>query len=396
MTEIEVRIPDIGDFHDVPVLEVLVRPGDVVSAEDPLVALESEKATMEIPSPHAGVVRAIAVRAGDKVSEGSAILTLEAIPPAGALAEPAAVPASAPHSNGASVRAELIELRVPDLGDFADVPVIDVLVAAGDRVELESPLVTLESEKASIDVPSTGAGTIRDVSVKVGDRVSMGTLVATLETAAGAPSPAASTPATPPEPTAPPTPGSAPTPSVSTTATASEMLPAASNGVVHASPSVRRFARELGVNLHTVSGTGPHARITRDDVHGFVKRALAAPAATAPAAAPGTGLGFDLPPWPAVDFARYGEIETIPLARIRKRSGANLHRNWLSIPHVTNNDEADITELEALRKALNAENPRAQSDDARVHHEGGRGGARRASRRQQFPRRRCPRPQKVL
>ena len=239
-----------------------------------------------------------------------------------------------------------VQVLVPNIGDFRDVPVIDVLVKPGDTVAVEDPLIALESEKATMEIPSPSAGVVQSVAVRAGDKVSEGSAILVLagDAAPAAPAPP---PAAPQQAPAPPAAAAAPPPPPSETA-------ASPNGVVHASPSIRRFARELGVDLHAVTGTGPHARVTREDVQGFVKRALAAPAAR------GGALPFDLPPWPAVDFAKYGEIETVPLSRIRKLSGPNLHRNWLSIPHVTNHDEADVTDLEAFRKTLNAESPAAK------------------------------------
>ncbi|GAC1311480.1 MAG: dihydrolipoyllysine-residue acetyltransferase [Vulcanimicrobiaceae bacterium] len=400
---LEIRVPNIGDFRDVPIVDVLVRAGDTVALEDPLVALESEKATMEVPSPHAGVVRSVIVKVGDTVSEGSALITLDAesetatpvaapAAPTGTSAtstaastQPARAPQPAPSAppvrpqeSGAATR--VVELRVPDIGDFQEIPVIDVAIAVGDRIEREAPLVTLESEKAAMDVPASAAGVIREVRLKIGDRVSMGTLVALLEVESPA---TATAPAAPPAaprddaPTAAPPlvdgTSSAPSTAVDTPPPASSARassdaassdaasPPHANGVVHASPSIRRFARELGVDLHAVRGTGPHARITRDDVQDFVKSALAAPRVAAPAPAPrATGTPFDLPAWPKVDFAKFGPVESVPLSRVRKLSGPALHRNWISIPHVTNNDEADITELEAFRKTLNAETPGAR------------------------------------
>jgi pyruvate dehydrogenase E2 component (dihydrolipoamide acetyltransferase) len=344
---IDVRVPNIGDFHDVPIIDVLVKPGDTVKVEDPLIALESEKATMEVPSSHAGVVESIAVKVGDTVNEGSIVLTLaSASNGAAASAAPTNGAAKAAvDSAPAAATSQTLDLVVPDIGDFKDIPVIDVLVKPGDRVERETALVTLESEKASMDVPASDAGTISEVLLKVGDRVSKGTIVARIATTAAAPL-AAVVPAT----SAPPVPVSAPQ-------AAPETAPP-SNAIVHASPSIRRFARELGVDLHAVRGSGPKARITREDVQGFVKRALAAPASPSGAAAGATFAG--LPPWPKVDFAQFGPIERVALSRIRKLSGPNLHRNWVSIPHVTNNEEADVTELEAFRKKLNAENPSAK------------------------------------
>ncbi|HET9030582.1 MAG TPA: dihydrolipoyllysine-residue acetyltransferase [Candidatus Aquilonibacter sp.] len=327
MSTVEVRVPDIGDFADVPVIEVLVKPGDRVKKNDSLVTLESEKASMEVPSSDDGVVESVNVKVGDKVSRGTPIVTLAA---KDATAPGATAPAPAPAPAPAAPSTTTVELRVPDIGDFKEVPVIEVLVKPGDRVAKESPLVTLESDKASMEVPATSGGTIEDVRVKVGDKVSQGTVIATVVSSAPATSPAAAAP--------PPAPAPAPAPT-----------PVKRDAPVHASPAIRRFARELGVALDAVNGTGPHGRITRDDVQQFVKRALrdGSPASTASFAG--------LPAWPKVDFAQFGEIERKPLPRIKKFSGPNLHRNWLQIPHITNYDEADVTELEAFRTEINNE-----------------------------------------
>jgi pyruvate dehydrogenase E2 component (dihydrolipoamide acetyltransferase) len=263
---------------------------------------------------------------------------------------------------------DTIDVRIPNIGEFRDLPIVAVLVKAGDTVALESPLVELESEKATMEVPSPAAGVVQSVTVKLGDKVSEGSTILTLATAAASIAPAApeapaapavvAAPAAAPEaPSAPPPAPAAivPTPVHELAVSSSNGAPER-NGLVHASPSIRRFARELGVDLHAVEGSGPHARITRDDVQSYVKSALSSSASSR---AGGT-LPFDLPAWPKPDFAQYGPIERVPLSRIRKFSGPNLHRNWVMIPHVTNNDEADVTELEAFRKKLNAENPAAK------------------------------------
>jgi len=275
--------------------------------------------------------------------------------------------------------AETIDVRVPNLGDFADIPVIEVLVKPGDVVAVEDPLVTLESEKATMEVPSPLAGTVASVAVHVGDKVSEGFTLLALAPANGAaaapapPAAPASTdapPKTEPEAASESEPAAGPetqpqidsghaSQSAVETAPAATPLPApdaAPSGAVHASPAIRRFARELGVDLRAVRGSGPHERVTREDIQSFVQRTLAQKA-VAPAGAP---AGFEVLPWPKVDFARFGPIERVPLSRIRKLSGPNLARNWVMIPHVTNHDEADITELEAFRKELNAENPGAK------------------------------------
>lgn len=346
---IEVRVPDIGDFNEVPVIEVLVKPGDQVKKNDSLITLESEKASMEVPSSADGIVENVSIKVGDKVSEGTPIVTLrsdsaQSAAPAAAPPAPKEAPASAEIQQTAEV-----ELRVPDIGDFSGIPVIEVAIKPGDRVEKEAPLVTLESEKASMDVPSSAAGTIKNVLVKVGDKVSEGTVLATLVSDA-APAPAlrqsqGETTARHPEPV-----------EGRQAQGDGDSSQQANTGVVHASPAIRRFARELGVDLRGVTGSGPNGRVTREDVQRWVKSALQE---RAPGAAAG-GFGIaGLPAWPKVDFAQYGEIERKPLPRIKKFSGPNLHRNWLQIPHITNYDEADITALEAFRNEINAEQAKA-------------------------------------
>jgi pyruvate dehydrogenase E2 component (dihydrolipoamide acetyltransferase) len=267
-----------------------------------------------------------------------------------------------------------IEVKVPDIGDFTDIPVIEVLVKPGDAVKREDALVTLESDKATMDVPSPAAGSVESLRVKVGDKVSEGSVLLSLraDDAAGAEAPAtskqqapASAPAKPQQATAPaqpaaPTPSPPPAPpSTKGVATPAPVVDDAAFVAVHASPSVRKFARELGVDLSRVPGTGPKGRILHEDVQGFVKSALAGGGAPAVATRGGAGTGLDLLPWPKVDFAKFGAVERKPLARIRKISGANLHRNWVMIPHVTQFDDADITELEAFRVRLNRENEKA-------------------------------------
>ncbi|HET6893919.1 MAG TPA: dihydrolipoyllysine-residue acetyltransferase [Candidatus Baltobacteraceae bacterium] len=345
---VDVRVPDIGDFKDVPVIEILVKPGDAIKKNDSIVTLESDKASMEVPSPVDGTVHDVKVKIGDKVSEGSVILSL-----ASEAAAPAA-PASAPQHDTAApatTSENLLELKVPDIGDFKDVPVIEVLVKPGDTIEQDASIVTLESEKASMEVPASAGGTITDVRVKVGDKVSQGSVIATLRTTAAAPVAAASESVVrqahhdevkhhdevrPRDEVRPPD-GAA---------------QVSGNGTVHASPSIRRFARELGVDLHHVSASGPNGRVTREDVQHFVKRTLQ----DGGTARGGSGTaGLPIAPWPSIDFAQFGEIERKPLSRIKKISGPNLHRNWVMIPHVTQNDDADVTDLEDFRKELNAE-----------------------------------------
>ncbi|HEX3635633.1 MAG TPA: dihydrolipoyllysine-residue acetyltransferase [Paraburkholderia sp.] len=372
---IEVKVPDIGDYKDIPVIEVLVKAGDTVEKEQSLVTLESDKATMDVPSSAAGVVKEVKVKVGDNVSEGSLIVVLEGAeggaaapaPAPAAAPAPAPAPAAAPAAAPAPAAAGgggLQEVKVPDIGDYKDIPVIEVAVKVGDRVEKEQSLVTLESDKATMDVPSSAAGVVKEVKVKVGDNVSEGSVIVVLEADGGAaaPAPAARQEVAEKPSDAPAAPSPAPA-SPSALAQA-PLIPAGEGGArhaSHASPSVRKFARELGVDVTQVQGTGPKGRITQADVTAFIKGVMTGQrAAPAGAAAPAAGGGeLNLLPWPKVDFTKFGPVDPKPLSRIKKISGANLHRNWVMIPHVTNNDEADITELEALRVQLNKENEKA-------------------------------------
>ncbi len=346
---IEVRVPDIGDFSDVPVIEVLVKSGDRVKKNDSLITLESEKAAMEVPSSTDGVVENVGVKVGDKVSQGMVILTVTASDNA-APAQPAQTTPAVPSS---TAQKRLVELRVPDIGDFADIPVIDVFVKPGDTIEKESALVTLESEKASMDVPSSEAGTIESVFVKPGDKVSKGIVLATLSAAPDS-KPAEKARAVSEKPAAGVT-----GPDIVDVAKPPRDASSKDGAFVHASPAIRRFARELGVDLHGVTGSGPNGRITRDDVQGFVKSALGQ-------GVPQSGRSSidGLPPWPKVDYMQFGAVERKPLPRLKKFSGPNLHRNWVQIPHITNYDEADITNLEGFRNEINAE--RSKSGGVKV------------------------------
>ena len=338
MATIEVKVPDIGDFKDVPVISVMVKPGDTIAKDDPLLELESDKATMEVPAPEGGTVREVKIKEGDKVSEGALILLLEGAQAAAAAAAPAAPAAAAP---APAAGGGTIEVKVPDIGDFKDVPVVSVLVKDGDTIAKEDPLVELESDKATMEVPAPAGGTVRELRVKEGDKVSEGSVILLLEGAAGA-APASKTP---PEAAAPAAAASAGA-SSDRKPTPADAAAAAAGGQPHASPSVRKFARELGVELSKVAGSGRKGRILREDITGFFKQA--APAA-APAAASG---GMGIPPMPVVDFSKFGPVEDIEMPRIKKLSGPALHRSWLNVPHVTNTDEADITDLDKFRKEL--------------------------------------------
>jgi len=362
---IELKVPDIGNFTDIPIIEVLVAPGETIAKDAPLVTLESDKATMEVPATEGGVVRDVKVKVGDKVSQGSVLITVDpvgaAVPveTAAPLRHAEPLEASATTAPTApSAQETIVDLVVPDIGNFTDIPIIEVLVAPGETIAKDAPLVTLESEKATMEVPAATGGVVRDVKVKVGDKVSQGTVIATVSTGA----PAAPTPrhADPLEASAPrdTTPAPAYSNGHATIATgpSTNGVAVTTSGPVHASPTIRRFGRELGVDLARVTGSGPNGRITRDDVQNYVKRSLAAAPAAAPApAAQQGGLALGLPPWPTVDFAKFGEIERVALSRIQKISGPALHRNWVMIPHVTQNEDADVTDLETFRKQINGE-----------------------------------------
>ncbi|WP_166303149.1 dihydrolipoyllysine-residue acetyltransferase [Bradyrhizobium sp. 2S1] len=337
---IDIKVPDIGDFKGVPVIEVFVKPGDKVKAEDPLVALESDKATMEVPSPRDGVVKAVVVKVGDKVSEGVVIVQFEG---AGAEQAETRPVVSAPPSP-VSAPAGIAEVRVPDIGDFKDVPVIEIFVKPGDSVKAEDPLIALESDKATMEVPAPLSGTVREIKVKTGDKVSEGAIILVLATsdASAAASPAAAAPA----PAA-----SAPAAAVAQAGGVDEKAFA----LAYAGPAVRKLAREMGVDLGKVKGSGNHGRILREDVETFAKGGASAAKPQAAAASGGGVGGIDLLPWPKVDFAKFGPVERKELGRIKKISAANLHRNWVVIPHVTTHDEADITDLEQFRVKMNKE-----------------------------------------
>jgi pyruvate dehydrogenase E2 component (dihydrolipoamide acetyltransferase) len=385
---VEVKVPDIGDFKDVPVIELLVKVGDTVKAEDSLVTLESDKATMDVPSPVSGVVTALKLKIGDKVAEGSLVALIDSAA-AGGVAAPAPAAAPAPVAAPAAAvaapvvaaapaaAASVVEVKVPDIGDFKDVPIIELLVKVGDTVKAEDSLMTLESDKATMDIPSPVSGVVTELKVKVGDKVAEGVILALVKVGAGGTATAAA-PAPAPAPASAPAAAPAPAAAAAPTATAVvDTRPGAAESIAaplrvamptpaqrlqgvaaHASPSVRRFARELGVDVAKVGGTGPKGRILQADVQAYVKGVLSAPP-PAPVAAASSGGGLDLLPWPKIDFSKFGAIDVQPLSRIKKISGANLSRNWVMIPAVTYHEDADITDLEAFRVQINKENEKA-------------------------------------
>jgi pyruvate dehydrogenase E2 component (dihydrolipoamide acetyltransferase) len=374
MTTMQIRVPDIGDFSDVAIIEVLVAVGETIRPEQSLITVESDKASIEIPASHGGVVKSIAVKLGDKISQGAVILEVEsaeaaspvATAPASAattlapalLSVATAPPAAAPPATSAQV----VELRMPNIGDFKDVAVIEVLVAAGQTIAAEQSLITVESDKASMEIPASHAGVLQSLAVKLGDKINIGDLIGTvllsgaaaLADSAAPAAPAAAAVAPPPQPTP------------SAAEVASPAVPS-SAALPHASPSVRKFARELGVPLSQVAGSGEKGRITQSDVQAFTRSVMQVATQVGAAQAGSTAQNanfmpenvLQVAPAPKVDFSKFGATERKALSRIQKLSGANLHRNWVRIPHVTNHDDADITELEALRVQLNSENAKA-------------------------------------
>ncbi|HHP0483168.1 TPA: pyruvate dehydrogenase complex dihydrolipoyllysine-residue acetyltransferase [Vibrio campbellii] len=344
----EVHVPDIGG-DEVEVTEIMVAVGDSIEEEQSLLTVEGDKASMEVPAPFAGTLKEIKVAAGDKVTTGSLIMVFETAG-SGAAAAPATVEAPAAPAAAPAVAAEK-EVNVPDIGGD-EVEVTEVMVAVGDTVEEEQSLITVEGDKASMEVPAPFAGTVKEIKIAAGDKVTTGSLIMVFEVAGAAPAPVAA-------PAQAAAPAAAPAPKAEAPAAAA---PAATgdfqenNDYAHASPVVRRLAREFGVNLSKVKGTGRKSRILKEDVQAYVKDALKRLESGAGAAASGKGDGaaLGLLPWPKVDFSKFGETEVQKLSKIKKISGANLHRNWVMIPHVTQWDSADITELEAFRKEQNA------------------------------------------
>ncbi len=360
---IQVNVPDIGDADGADIIEVLVVVGDVIEKESPLIVLETDKATMEVPSSHGGKVTSISVKVGEQVSNGDLILELESSsqavakspaveePKAEAIAEPTQEPTVEKEEETAVKTVttnEVIDILVPDIGDASEVDVIEVLISRNDSIEKEQGLIVLETDKATMEVPSSVAGSVVEVLVKVGDKVSQGDVIGRLTTQVVA--------ETQPKGPEKPTHSVTVTAEVPTNQEKASPVPdhplmkkKRSDGVVHASPSVRRFARELGADLSQVTGTGIKARVIKEDVQNYIKFELSRPKATAT-----TGSSIS-PKMPKVDHAKWGEVETQALTRIQKISSVNLHRNWVTIPHVTQHENADITELDAFRKAMKDE-----------------------------------------
>jgi len=356
-----IKVPDIGGAEGVEVIEISVKVGDVIAKDDSIVVLETDKASMEIPASVGGKVVAIKVNLGDKVSEGSVLLEVEAegagvatsaeaAAPA-PVAAPAAAPAQAPTAPVAAAASAEVTLAVPDIGGAEGVEVIEINVKVGDDVAQGDTLIVLETDKASMEIPAETAGKILSISVKVGDKLSQGSAIAVVASVGGA---AVAAPASAAAPVAAPAKESAP---VAATAVAATPTPEAAavedvvqTGDVYAGPAVRKLARQLGVDLGKVNGSGPRSRLMKDDVRSYVKPIVVAAQSGAP-----LGGGSGIPRVPAVDFAKFGEIETVKMSKIKKITAENMSRNWLNVPHVTQWDDADITDLEAFRNSMKAE-----------------------------------------
>ena len=359
-----IRVPDIGS-GDGEVIELFVKVGDRIEADQSILTLESDKASMEIPAPKAGVVKSLKVKLGDRLKEGDELLELEvegaaAAPEASAPAAPveAEKPAAAPAAEApaapaaAPTEATVQDIHVPDIGSSGKAKIIEVLVKAGDTVEMDQSLITLESDKASMEIPSPAAGVVESVSVKLDDEVGTGDFILKLKVQGAAAPAAPAQAAAAPAPAKAEAPAAAPAPAAKAeTAPAPVAAPASSGAKVHAGPAVRQLAREFGVELNAVSSSGPHGRVLKEDVQAYVK-AMMQKAKDAPAAGATGGAG--IPPIPTVDFSRFGEVEEVAMTRLMQIGASSLHRSWLNIPHVTQFDQADITELEAFRVAQKA------------------------------------------
>jgi pyruvate dehydrogenase E2 component (dihydrolipoamide acetyltransferase) len=374
MSNEKILVPDVGG-EEVEIIEICVAVGDTLEADEGIVTVETDKASMDIPAPFAGTLLSLSVAVGDKIKEGDVIGEIsagesasadetpaveEAAPVEAPVAEPAPVAevaAPAPTPTTAPTTSAIIEIAVPDIGEDGEVDVIEVLVSVGDTIEEEDGLITLETDKATMDVPSTHAGTVKEVFINVGDKVKQGSVVIKLETTGGAVTDAA--PAVAPVAQPPAAPVEAPAKVAPTTAPASSPVPhhpqagTSKKGTIYSSPSIRRIAREFGVDLSQVKGSGNKGRILKEDVQSYVKYELSRPKANAGSSVASGEGGLQVVSAKAIDFAKFGEIETKPLSRIQKISGPFLHRNWVTIPHVTQFDEADITNVEAFRKEQN-------------------------------------------
>lgn len=347
-TEVPMLVPDIGGAEGVEVIEICVKAGDQVAAGDSLIVLETDKASMEIPAEAAGTIASIALKVGDKVSQGALIGVLSGAAGAVAAAPAASAPAAAPVAAAPATASAEITLKVPDIGGAENVEIIEVAVKAGDEVAEGDSLIVLETDKASMEIPAEAAGKLLSLAVKVGDKVSMGSVIGVLATAGGAaaPAPVAAPAAAAPTAVAPKAEAAKPAP------VATAVADVVQTGEVYAGPAVRKLARQLGVDMGKVKGTGPRGRLSKDDLRNYVKSIVA----SVQSGAVSTGAASSgIPRVPAVDFAKFGEIETVKMSKVKKITAENMTRNWLNIPHVTQWDDADITDLEAFRNGLKAE-----------------------------------------
>ncbi len=369
MSIIELKIPDIGGHSDVNVAEVYIKVGDTVKVDDNLLMLETDKATMEVPAEAAGVVTEVMVQVGSKVNEGDVVIKIQAeggVAPAAPVAEPVkeqqAAPASEPTKAAAPTGGtQTVQVTVPDLSGHSNVAIIEIAVKVGDSIKEDDTIMTLETDKATMEVPSTATGVIKELKVAVGGKVSQGDLIMLVETVGGTTVAVANTAPASPQPSA-PVAASVATVEVAKAApsAATVAVDEASFAKAFASPSIRKLARELGVDLGKVKGSGTKGRITENDVKSFVKGVMTGQISNGAAVSSGSGVGLDLLPWPKVDFAKFGPIERKEMTRIKKISGGNMARNWVMIPHVTVFEKADITDMEEFRKQLNEEYKRAE------------------------------------
>ncbi len=368
MSVIELKIPDIGGHSDVNVAEVYIKVGDVVKVDDNLLMLETDKATMEVPAEVAGVVTEVLVQVGSKVNEGDVVIKVQAEGAAtttAPVAEPVKEQQSAPANEPVKAAAptgggQTVQVTVPDLSGHSNVAIIEIAVKVGDSIKEDDTIMTLETDKATMEVPSTATGVIKELKVAVGGKVSQGDLIMLVETVGGATVSAANTAPASPQASAPVAPVATESVAKAAPAAPVAVVDEASFTKAFASPSMRKLARELGVDLGKVKGTGTKGRITENDVKSFVKGVMTGQISNGAAASSGSGVGLDLLPWPKVDFAKFGPVERKEMTRIKKISGGNMARNWIMIPHVTVFEKADITDMEEFRKQLNEEYKRAE------------------------------------
>lgn len=368
MSIIELKIPDIGGHSDVNVAEVYIKVGDTVKVDDNLLMLETDKATMEVPAEAAGVVTEVMVQVGSKVNEGDVVIKVQAegvaaaaAPVAEPVKEQQTAPASEPIKAAASAGSvQTVQVTVPDLSGHSNVAIIEIAVKVGDSIKEDDTIMTLETDKATMEVPSTATGVIKELKVAVGGKVSQGDLIMLVETVGGTTVAAANTAPASPQASAPVAPVATESVAKAAPSTPVAVVDEASFTKAFASPSMRKLARELGVDLGKVKGTGTKGRITENDVKSFVKGVMTGQISNGAAVSSGSGVGLDLLPWPKVDFAKFGPVERKEMTRIKKISGGNMARNWVMIPHVTVFEKADITDMEEFRKQLNEEYKRAE------------------------------------